>query len=111
MAAGWRSVLFTGLLLGLACGDEEPNPDQKLVVDCSPCGLTELCWYTRDFDNRVSDFGCLDLPAACIEDRSCACISTQPPTLCDEAGGAQNSNACELSDDEEPLLFCVTTLG
>lgn len=90
------------------CGDGEDTPFPG-DIDCASCSDAQACWYTRDFDGEVSDGGCVDLPAACAEDRTCGCIDAAEEKTCEE-GMEQNSNACE-SIDGIPVVECVSTLG
>lgn len=101
-----RAVLTTFVCAwGFACGDPGPS------LDCSGC-VDGLCWYTTDFDGSLSGSGCLDWPAACDADRSCECVNanTAPGEGCDAMGYVQNSNACS-TEEEGPVVYCVSTLG
>lgn len=86
-----------------SCGD---------TIDCSGCSEDEICWYSTDYDGSLDGNGCFPWPAACESDRTCECVNSQ--TESNEACwtvGVQNSGACSLDENGEPLLSCETTLG
>ena len=92
------------------CGGESEEPQsQEEGVDCSACTLEQVCWNAEDYDGSIVG-GCIDLPSACREDRTCDCVDASSDDICRAAGGIDAFPLCS-EFEEEPVVRCTITLG
>ena len=105
---GWLGLVVL-MAVAQGCSGDSEEPSSPEAFDCGACTLEQVCWEAEDYDGTMKG-GCMELPSACREDRTCDCIEASSENICKEAGGVNGFPLCRVSD-EEPVVNCTITLG